>query len=143
MTKNRFTQSVTATTAKRIAATVAATAALASGAALAFAGTASAAPQDAHKPLTICAKGSYDAYVLFPARHAASVLVKPGTCTSLDLGDSTAIEDIEVRGIVTPTNPAGATTEFHVESGQVRPSKGGTVVALGTVEHHTALFPVL
>ncbi|MFE0022023.1 hypothetical protein [Amycolatopsis sp. NPDC059021] len=136
MTKNRFTF-------KHVAATMAATAALASGAALAFAGTASAAPQDTHKPLTVCAKGSYDAYAVLPARHAATVLVKPGTCTSLDLGDSTAIEDIEVRGFVAPQTPAGAPTDFHVATGKVRPSKGGTVLALGTVEHRTALFPVL
>lgn len=137
MAKNRFTHS---DTTKRVAATMALTAALASGTALAFAGTASAAGPE----LNVCAEGTYDAYAVFPERGGlATAVVKSGTCISVYLGSREGVESIEVRGYIDPTTPAGAPTNFHVATGKWQPSKGGKVIAIGTVEHSDALFPLL
>ncbi|OZM70935.1 hypothetical protein CFN78_22530 [Amycolatopsis antarctica] len=121
-----------------------ATAAIASGAALAFAGTASATTEGPQEPLTICAKGDYDTFAVFPDRGGlATANVEAGTCLPFEFGDSGAVEEIEVYGYVEPKGSAGAPTTFHVATGHWRASKGGTVNAFGTIEQNDATFPLL
>ncbi|GAA4531696.1 hypothetical protein [Amycolatopsis samaneae] len=139
MTRNRFAQSITV---KRAAATLAAGAALVSGTALAFAGSASAAP--AGHQTQVCAKGDYAAYAVFPERGGLSTaVVDAGKCMPFDLGNRDVIETVEVWGFLPAKTPNDAPTTFPVATGKVHDSKGGTIAATGTVEHPDAQFPLL
>ncbi|QWF82604.1 hypothetical protein [Amycolatopsis sp. CA-230715] len=89
--------------------------------------------------LTVCSQGDYSTKVSFPDRGGSSTPdVARGACQSFGVGGSSAVERIEIWGVQWSGNSA---TTFPVDSGSLRPSRGGNVTTYGNINDHWAMVP--
>lgn len=123
---------VTSNSVKRVAAGVAAVATMATAAVLGAAAPASAAGAGW---LDVCSYGDYSSYIEFPAHNSASRIVPRGACAGVNVGTGNTVETIVIIGITSRNE------YFWVQNGNLRPSRGGTVITYGTKADHWALTP--